>query len=166
MEELGVRTQATQEESAACSDQLANVQREIKELRASNQTTQAELGACSDQLIEAEREMEELRAIIQAKDQELGDASQAIDALTEEYWQSNALRDNLTEELMNSKTRMETKISHQQEQIQILSWELNRIGFEREDRELLEPLAREVLRECQEQPCDAQLSRPGISQKE
>jgi hypothetical protein len=56
---------------------------------------------------------------------------------------------------MNSKTRMETKISYQQEQIRILSSELDRIGFEREDGELLEPLAREVLRECQEQPCDA-----------
>jgi hypothetical protein len=40
---------------------------------------------------------------------------------------------------------MEAKISHQQEQIRILSSELNRIGFEREDGELLEPLAREVL---------------------
>jgi hypothetical protein len=55
------------------------------------------------------REMEELRAIIQAKDQELGDASQAIDALTEQYWQSNALRDNMTEELMSSKTRWRRK---------------------------------------------------------
>jgi hypothetical protein len=61
---------------------------------------------------------------------------------------------------------METKIFHQQKQIRILSSELNMIGFEGEDGELLEPLAREVLRECQEQPCDAQLSRSGISQKE
>jgi hypothetical protein len=118
------------------------------------------------QLIEAEREMEELRAIIQATDEELGGASQAIDVLTEQYWQSNALRDNLAEELMNSKTRMETKMPYQQEQIRILSSELNRIGFEREDGKLLEPLAREVLRDCQGQPCDAQLSRPGISRKE
>jgi hypothetical protein len=110
--------------------------------------------------------MKELRAIIQVRDQELGDASQAIDALTEQYWQSNALRDNVTEELMNSKTRMQTKMSHQQEQIRILSSGLNRIDFEREDGELLEPLAREVLREYEGQPCDTQLSRPGISQKE
>jgi hypothetical protein len=61
---------------------------------------------------------------------------------------------------------METKASHQQEQIRILSSELNRIGFEGEDGGLLEPLARGVLRECQEQPRDAQLSRSGISQKE
>jgi chromosome segregation ATPase len=115
MEELRAGAQATQEESTACSDQLANAQREMEELRASSQATQPELGACSDQLSEAECEMEEVRAIIQAQNEKLGDASQVIDELTEQYWQSNALRDNLTEEFINSKTRMETKISHQQD---------------------------------------------------
>jgi hypothetical protein len=80
------------------------------ELQASTQATQAELGACRSKLIESERKMEELRAIIRAKGQESGDASQEIDALAKQCWQSNALRNNLAEELINSKTRMETKI--------------------------------------------------------